>query len=856
MRLLAVLALLAAALLAWLALVPRQRAAPVEIGARTAALELDGGSRLAAVTVEGALESARSERRAEQEARSEVTAPHAGTCRLFGRVIDDTGAPLSLARVVLREWGSFPEIVAEHETVSGTGGMFELSFAPPAGPKQVLQVAAKPFHLSTERWFGDVAVAEGRQLVAGDVDAGDIELERCGEVIGLVRTADGRGVGEVGVLLRSNEHGARGTRSNADGSYTVPEVRPGVWLVTLENDEWLPPAKVFVDVEAFATARAPDLVAVATPTIEGRIVDAEGAGLPNVLVRAGLDAFYQQHSTTTDQDGRFVLRVRPEEENPRGEDAQGDTVVQGVVRDRFTLSVPESDEFLAFGGVPGDPTCTFAAGARDVRIVLTRTPEMTFRVIDAATRAPVERFSLRVVQETRKFAALTNPAFEHHEGGLAVHRAGPLSSVTVIARGYAPATLPVVADPGTANAQTIALARASGITGRLRLSGRPVPGASVGLTSDRTEVWAPKALGSGWNLDRHRRPESVTDSDEGGLFVFSDLAAGTYGITIEPSSGAFTSLRGLQVPAERVLDLGVIEIAPEASVRGRMVTQAGEAASGFTITLDDCRASTVAASGDSFEFRGLSAGPHWLVWSRAGDHRTPDSRDPRRVEFVLREGETRELVIDASPLGSCTLSVRVSRHGLPAAGLYVVLAQAQEGAFGESTRTPLGRTDADGRAQRVVEAGRSVHVLVQDDTKRVVGRSVRPLDLVAGGNFTAEIDVRGGRLIVQVPASIPRPETGRVRVEFPSDPQVAPSEARTPYPGQPRTLRSGAEWTGDVLDFGEIPVGIYDLRISIERFERDARAQSAKHGRFLELRAPYEARVEIRDGDVTTVVVP
>lgn len=856
MRLLAVLALLAAALLAWLTLVPRQRAAPVEIGARTAALELDGGSRLAAVTVEGAEDSARSGRRAEQAPAQEVIAPDSGTCRLFGRVIDDSGTPISGARVVLREWGSFPEIVAEHETVSGTGGMFELSFAPPAGPKQVLQVAAKPFHLSTERWFGDVAVAEGRQLVAGDVDAGDIELERCGEVIGLVRTADGRGVGEVGVLLRSNEHGARGTRSNADGSYTVPEVRPGVWLVTLENDEWLPPAKVFVDVEAFATARAPDLVAVATPRIEGRIVDAEGAGLPNVLVRAGLDAFYQQHSTTTDQDGRFVLRVRPEEENPRGEDARGNTVVQSVVRDRFTLSVPESDEFLAFGGVPGDPTCTFAAGARDVRIVLTRTPEMTFRVIDAATRAPLERFLLRVVPPTPEYASEVSLACEPESGGLARRRAGPRARVEVCAEGYAPAALAIVPDPGTTNEQTIALARASGLTGRLRMAGGPVAGALVGLRSDRSEAWVPKSAGKGWDDKRRHRPDCVVESDGRGAFDFTDLAAGSYEVSIEKSSVAFTLLTGLRVPAERVLDLGDIELAPEAIVRGRMLTQGDDVASGFTITLDDYRETRVAASGESFDFRGLSAGPHWLVWRRADERRELDSQDPRRVDFVLSAGQTRELVIDTRPFASCELRVRLSRHGVPEAGRYVVVEGAGSTGSATSARTSLGRTDARGIARARIEAGRSVHVLAYDDSKHVLGRTTSPLALVAGAEHEVELDVTSGRLVVQLPASIQRPDVGRVRVLFVGDTVPWTIEAGTPASRGSRSARVAAEWTGDVVDFGEIPVGVHDVRVSFERFERDADAESPKQGRMVDLRAPHETRVEIRDGDVARVVVP
>src|SRR6185436_4610212 len=52
-------------------------------------------------------------------------------CRLRGRVVDEFGVPISGASVLLREWGSFPEVLAKHETTTGRGGGFELELPVP-----------------------------------------------------------------------------------------------------------------------------------------------------------------------------------------------------------------------------------------------------------------------------------------------------------------------------------------------------------------------------------------------------------------------------------------------------------------------------------------------------------------------------------------------------------------------------------------------------------------------------------------------------------------------------------------------------------------------------------------------------
>lgn len=846
MRLLLALAVVALALVAWLAFAPLHSAphqaapAPDSLGKNVPSVDRNATTLDVPSDLNAPMRAV--ERPVVKEAVAIVTGP---TCRVLGRIVDDLGAPIAGARLVLKEWGEFPEATAAHETVSGTDGAFRLEIAAPASAKQSLSITARPFHISTERWFGDVKVAEGRTLTGGDVDVGTIELARCGTVEGRVLSDAGVPVDDVGVLLWDAQSGARGGKTDANGAYSIPEVLPGRWLVTVKHLEWLPPAQTFVNVEALRVTTAPDLVLSSAPSIQGLVVDVDGAPLPWISVEGLGQGGFATTRAISDENGSFVLRL-PD-------------------REPVTLNVGGTCAHQSFGGRRDDPTCTFAPGARGVRIVLERAPVMTFHVVDAVTRAPVERYGLWVACRGDKYTKDTGASEERtiqdHPGGATTRTFGEFAKVHVDAPGYAPLELAVIADPSSASVQTIALLRASSITGRVLVLGKPVPGAKVCAAREDSAnsgsvQWRPKASGKEWNYEFDlvlAEPHGAVSAEDG-AFTIDDLAAGTYRLAILAPRGARTLLRALVVPPEGVLALGDVVIAPEASVRGVVLTPHGKSPVGCTITLEDFRDARVSTEDGRFEFTGLAPGAHWLVWRLANEKRELDSGDPRRVDFVLGAGETRDIVIDATASEPCAVTVHVNRHGMPVEGAVVNLRWAPDSVPQSAGWRALGRTDREGLVTGTADGGRRARIFVFDDSKHVIGSSASDVELVSGGRHVCTVEITTGRLEVQLPAALARPEYGRIRVIFAGDgPPALTAFADSLSPSGPRP---SPKWASSLVDFGDVQAGVLDVEIRCERYERDTTTDNPKAGRWIELRAPFSAHVEIKDGETTRLVVP
>jgi len=772
-----------------------------------------------------------------QAVREGLDPPSTPKCRVFARVVDSRGAAIESARVTLRVLADQSRKQESFESVTGADGRFLVEVSSPAHEAR-LRVVASEFLSVGERAFGTSFGQELRKLVPGDNDLGEIALSACGVL-------DGRVISDAGMAIpnaRISYYAATFTdseRTADDGRYRIAHLTAGRYALRLEAGEWMSSEKVIVDVVEMHLTAVRDIVAQRAATITGVVVDESGAPAAKLGIQARTKDKSAQTSTRSGADGSFTLYLQKAEPH--------------------MLEI-KSSEFQPFGGAALDPRCTFEPGTSGVRIVLTRAPGMTFRVIDGATRAPIEHFGIRVAQRDPPNVTSTRHqleiALEAHPGGEARLPVIGDSVVAVTAPAHADVEIPFVLDAGSKDVQTIALSLASGITGRVRLGHKPVTRAAVQLCrdtfdADRMPSKLPSRLGKNMRGDVENfpgRPRSL-DTADGGQFRFTNLAAGTYALSIESEGSGKKWLRMLVVPPEDILRLGDIDLDPEAVVRGVMITGPGESPIGFELQPEGRMTHTIQGADGKFELRGLSPGPFSFYWNRPDANVGTWEGDPKRLEFDLHAGETREIVIDASQSAPCTLRVRVHRSGQPAADV-AVNARIHTQVDGKGWRSSLlATTDATGLAVGRVEGAARVTVEVLSSAKRSIARTRVPIDTVAGGDYSCSIDIAVGTLTVELPATIVAPEHGRVTLSIGDETMSSASTGPARADRQP-------VWATSTIEFGEWTVGSYDAELRFQRFERDTTSDNPKAGKWVALRDAFKARIEIKEGQATRVVVP
>jgi hypothetical protein len=837
MRIFLALCLVIVALAAWFAMglgrKPRPDASLPTGASSTTADPASSGTELDPTAVSEA--SARS---TEAVSSPTVALAPAPACRVFGRVVDSRGAVVTGAQVSLRFLGDKARKEERFESVTGVDGRFLIETPPPAKEAR-LRVTASEFLSIGERAFGSSSGQELAQLVAGDNDLGDIGLAACGVVAGRAVSEAGLPVPGVPIAIRGDTF-ADSDRTGEDGRYRTGRFSAGRYAVTIEPGEWLSSDKFVVDVAEMQVTEVPDIVVRRATTITGTVTDEAGAPAAKVIIRAytkdGAALTYAKSAT----DGSFTFYL------PRPE--------------AFTLELVTTGEFEPWGGVLGDPRFTFEHGTRGVRIVLTRVPGMTFRVVDAATRAPIERFGIRAAPRdppgVMNSKHMRDLALEDHPRGEARLPVPPDALVAVTAPDHADLEIPFALDAGAKDVQTIAMSRPSGITGRVRIARTPIKGAALHLfrdTFDAARLPSERvgSMGKGMRSDVAGFPgrPRTSETNDAGSFAFTALAPGTYALSVESAGAGKKWLRMLVVPPEDVLLLGDVELDAEAIVRGVILTGPSESPLGFEIEADDHPTYTVQGADGRFEFRGLSAGPFSFYWHRPDQNVGTWPGDPKRFAFDLRAGETRDVVIDASHSAPCTLRVQVHKGGKPAADV-AVNARIETQPTGKGWRSSyLATTDATGMAVGRVEGGTRITVEALSSAKRVVARTAVPLDTVAGGDVSCSLDVAVGTLTVELLATMAVPEHGRVILAIDDETLAVAVTGRARGDGQPL-------WSTNTIEFGECAAGTHGAELKFERFERDTASDNPKAGRWVPLREPFETLVEIKEGEATRVVVP
>jgi protocatechuate 3,4-dioxygenase beta subunit len=284
-----------------------------------------------------------------------------GDCRITGRVLAPDGTPLPGAEV---SW-------SYRKTTTNRTGRFEFR-APWAGTYEVR--AEHPSYV--EARYGPVELKRN-QALRGLV----LRLAGGGFVEGVVADTAQNPIAGATVYFHT-EHDPLGDQderqrsaggyvwTHRDGRYRSTAVPAGRYVVSARDDEHLISPEQVVEVAVGQTTNA-DIALDAGWTISGYVYGVDGKPVPDVTlstaVREGNG--WMARRATSREDGGFVLR--------------------GLYQEQYTISARCGEYYSA--------ETTVLAPADGAEIQLRPYPRFTGRVIDKATRQPVEEFAVNLL---------------------------------------------------------------------------------------------------------------------------------------------------------------------------------------------------------------------------------------------------------------------------------------------------------------------------------------------------------------------------------------------------------------------------------------------------------------------------
>ena len=207
------------------------------------------------------------------------------------------------------------------------------------------------------------------------------------------------------------------------------------------------------------------------------------------------------------------------------------------------------------------------------------------------------------------------------------------------------------------------------LTGRVvsLYTGRPIAGVAVHADTGKT-VNAAAA-------------QTTVFTDQEGRFALPGLPTGPASLQFDPPPTIAPKSVRAQVAAAGNGDIGDIELAELASIRGRMVTiPSNEGVAGVTVQLRDAQTSltptAVTQADGSFEFAGLSHNLYALVSME---------RQALYQQVTLTNGGPTDVVV---PVGDTTIRGRVVRAGQPCADVNITAVLGDQGSdFSRGTST-------------------------------------------------------------------------------------------------------------------------------------------------------------------------
>jgi len=539
--------------------------------------------------------------------------------RISGRIADAKGKPVAGASVVvsavdLQRVGHrlpFPTMRAR----TNEAGRYEFDGVTAGARYQVTAehdrfspAVAGPvaIHAGTVRNDIDLTLKDGASLRLRLVDAED---RPCTQVTMRIESEeDARTDLPFQQLKRSTENG--GVVAGDDGWLTARNLSPGRYSIRFEPDGWVGFRR---DNVVLAEGETTDLGSIDLEpgsSVRGRVVDDGGDPVADADVAAHWRVLTDRYErrATTDPDGSFAIGGLPDhvvklrtfasefaERNLEDVKPGSDEVVVTLVRRGGIRGAVK----LAEGGVPSSFT--------------------------------VRTFTQRGVMAPSQEVEISAGSFEVRNLGPGAH------SMEIRAAGRAPARLERVrVRPGDfTDVGEILLQPGLELEGRVVTAdgGAAVAGASIRI--DR---------GAGPSSWTQESGEFVTVSDAGGRFVFDELEAGRFTLTLFHSEFA-PVLRSVDVdPKTRESEIE-IELTGGGEIRGVVIDSDGLPVAGADLVIYrgmrafDLRMTSTAEDG-TFRFPLLAAGPYVIMRNRSRAQ-SPFNRQVKTVD--VREGQVTQV---------------------------------------------------------------------------------------------------------------------------------------------------------------------------------------------------------------------
>lgn len=685
---------------------------------------------------------------------AESASTASATCIVFGTVVDTNGAPQVDARVTLASpnvWAAgalVPGLAGERgyfgfETRTDASGRFAFDVVVPTTGRQ--RLAVEP-HRHLERldiYFGGRMPQDPEVLAAGEHDVGELRVDARGALIGRVVDAAGAPLADVEISTQlsgttSTSHPPRTDRAGgfvlgflAAGHHELSAKLPGYALLRAGSFE----VALGRDVDVGT------LSLTAATTIAGHVVDENGAPVANATVRGRSSTGMIGTETKSADDGSFTLALFEDEPH--------------AVEVRAKGFEPWGDEY--------DNTSVFANGARDAQIVLKARTKTRFVVLDAMTRAPIERYAFALLEGEGSGSTFGyvggSPRYsadESRPGGVCeVFARQHLDSIAILADTHLAYRGDVEHDVAGVPTQTILLQAAKRVTGRVLRDGEPLANATVTLTPGFMVGFRPTGAATEEAAEFGALPSAAvgtatTDAD--GRFAIVARATGQARLAADVGEGRSLVRVPLHISHLEDLDLGDLHATESGSIAGRLLVPSGFDPAGLWVTLGrglDARTEIVDAEG-RFTFANVHPATHFVQVAARG----AEFAGTERIAVLVEAGVVAELVIDASGAGSTELEIEFVISGIDATGLEVYLSPVGHGRQG----APLGRVDADGRARGTVPALGEVYAILWTGWSGSISFDDQPFVLAPNARVSVRLERAFGTVEITLPQDLELPE--------------------------------------------------------------------------------------------------